>query len=305
MKHSIRFFSGKSFSTEDIELIKWTVKKYPQLARRELAETICEFLDWVTDGGNPKHVQCGAFLERLETEGMIELPEKKKQKQVQNLGRVSTADKAAMLEVVKSEPADISECGLVELVIADDATKRRRWRMHVEQYHMLGYKQTFGCRIQYFIVSEGVELGCMQFSASSWALKERDHWIGWSSDIRKKHLRFIINNSRFLIYPWVHVPNLASRALSAAARRIEKDWLQAFCYAPVLLETFVDTSHFKGTCYKAANWIYLGDTQGRGRNDRNKESLLTRKAIYMYPLRRDFRAVLLGEKPWKAVNPDE
>jgi hypothetical protein len=124
-------------------------------------------------------------------------------------------------------------------------------------------------------------------------------------DDRKARLNLIVNNSRYLIFPWVHIKNLASKALSLAAKQIREDWLQEYCYAPVLLETFVDLAHFKGTCYKAANWRYLGETKGRGRMDRNKEYALSKKAIFMYPLQDDFKAVLKGEKPCKAVNPDE
>jgi hypothetical protein len=114
-----------------------------------------------------------------------------------------------------------------------------------------------------------------------------------------------VNNSRYLIFPWVKIKNLASCALSIVSKRIQKDWLRKYCYAPVLLETFVDLEYFQGTCYKAANWINLGKTKGRGRMDRNKEYALSQKAIFMYPLEKDFKEILKGEKPFKVVNPDE
>ena len=145
----------------------------------------------------------------------------------------------------------------------------------------------------------------MQFSASAWELEERDKWLDWTVDDRKVRLNLIINNSRFLIFPWIHIRNLASKTLSLAAKQIQEDWLREYCYAPVLMETFVDLAHFKGTCYKAANWIYLGETKGRGRMDRNTEYALSKKAIFMYPLQKDFKAVLKGEKACKMVNPDE
>lgn len=145
----------------------------------------------------------------------------------------------------------------------------------------------------------------MQFSASSWALAEREKWIGWTVDDRKARLHLIVNNSRFLIFPWVHIRNLASKALSLAAKQIQEDWLRKYCYALVLLETFVVLEHFTGTCYKAANWIYLGETKGRGRMDRHTERALSKKAIFMYPLQDDSKAVLKGEKACKAVKPDE
>lgn len=162
---------------------------------------------------------------------------------------------------------------------------------------MLGDKQVFGSRLAYFIKSRETILGCLQFSASSWALSTRDEWIGWKVQDRKQRLQLIVNNSRFLILPWVSVKNLASKVLSLAIKQLQEDWLREYCYAPVLLETFVDTSHFAGTCYKASNWTYLGETQGRGRMDRKKEYALSRKAIYMYPLQKDFKDCLKGIKP--------
>ncbi len=137
-----------------------------------------------------------------------------------------------------------------------------RWRAYINRYHILKYKSVFGSRLQYFIKSGDTELGCLQFSASSWALSERDKWIGWTVDDRKARLNLIVNNSRFLIFPWVHIRNLASKALSLAAKQIQDDWLRQYCYAPVLMETFVDLAHFKGTCYKAANWYILAKPKG-------------------------------------------
>jgi len=170
---------------------------------------------------------------------------------------------------------------------------------------MLGDKLVFGSRLYYFIKSSDIELGCIQFSASAWALEERDAWIDWTIIDRKARLNLIVNNSRYLIFPWVNIKNLASKALALVTKQIQEDWLREFCYAPVLIETFVDVEHFKGTCYKAANWKYLGETKGRGRMDKNKEYALSKKAIFMYPLQRDFKEVLQGKKPFKAVNPDE
>jgi hypothetical protein len=170
---------------------------------------------------------------------------------------------------------------------------------------MLGYKRAYGAQIRYFIRSGNDDLGCLQFSASAWALAPRDKWIGWLPQARKARLHLIVNNSRFLVLPWVQVKNMASRALSLVARRIESDWLHEYNYAPVLLETFVDSAYYKGTCYKASNWSYLGQTQGRGRYDRYHENQLTDKAIYVYPLHRRFRSILKGDEPYKVVLPDE
>jgi hypothetical protein len=165
----------------------------------------------------------------------------------------------------------------------------------VGRYHYLGYQRPFGAHQRYFIVSrkaEALRLGCLLFAASAWAVAARDGWIGWSARARAERLNWVINNSRFLIFPWVRIANLASRALGLVTRRVGQDWQRRYGYRPVLLETFVDPQRYRGTCYQAANWIGLGETAGRGRLDRHKRYLSTRKLVYVYPLRPDFRRVL-------------
>jgi hypothetical protein len=296
MDNTIRVFSGRTFSPEDIEMIKWARKTYPKLPRYEFAGTVCELLGWTTPAGRAKQIQCVAFLEKLEAEGIIQLPPVDTTKQ--NKCRVRRKEYKFDTRERKGEVNDYEP---VRLVIAKPGEELKRWRAYVNQYHMLGDKQVFGSRLQYFVMSGDIELGCMQFSASAWSLEERDKWIGWTKDDRKARLHLIVNNSRFLIFPWVHIRNLASKALSLAAKQIQQDWLREYCYAPVLLETFVDLEFFHGTCYKAANWIYLGDTKGAGRTGR--KDTLSRKAIFMYPLQDDFKACLKGEKPYKVVAP--
>ena len=300
MENTIIVFSGRNFTSEDIELIKWTRNKYQKLSRDELAGTVCEFLNWTTSAGRPKTSQCVAFLEKLEKDGIIELPPA-----VTRAKKVSNSiipDYDIDTTLITGELKDFES---IHLDIARAGGELKLWRKYVNDYHMLGDKQVFGSRLHYFVNSGEVKLGCMQFSASSWALESRDKWIGWGVEDRKARLHLIVNNSRFLIFPWVNIKNLASKALALAIKQIQNDWLREYCYGPVLLETFVDLSHFAGTCYKASNWTYLGETKGRGRMDRNSEYTLSRKAIYMYPLQKDFKDCLKGLKPCKVVNPDE
>ena len=197
---------------------------------------------------------------------------------------------------------DLADYDKIRLIRAETPVEKKRFRSYIEAYHMLGYKRTFGSRLFYFIVSGDVELGCMQFSASSWTLKKRDAWIGWTKEDRAQRLHLIVNNSRFLIFPWVHIPNLASHVLSLASRQIQADYMRIYYYEPVLLETFVDPGHFLGTCYQAANWDYLGTTLGSGRT--GKRGDVNEKDIYMYPLCKDFRKYWTGEKAYKKGDPD-
>jgi len=287
-----RKYFGREITAEDIELVKWMLDSYKSLSRKEVIYTISEALEWTRpEDGAPRAWQCRVCLEALEAEGLITLP----------------AAKAAVKTTVSflnmpSPLETITESGPVELKVPNGADENKRWRSYIEQYHTLGYKRENGVSLRYFILSHGAELGCMQFSSAAWALEDRDKWIGWNKDEKAANLRLIANNTRYLILPWVQVPNLASRALGRAARQIQGDWLCKYGYAPALLETFVDSSLYKGTCYKAANWEQVGVTKGRGRYDRYNRQELTKKLIFVYPLQKDFREVLLGQKPYRRMD---
>lgn len=164
----------------------------------------------------------------------------------------------------------------------------------MDTYHYLGSGPLCGAQIRYLVKSSNFGwLGGLAFSAAAWQLGPRDRWIGWSPEARQEHLSQVVCNSRFLILPQVHVPNLASHALSLAAGRLAQDWVERYGVPPVLLETFVERDRFGGTCYRAANWQYLGTTQGRGRQDRSRMASVPVKDIYVYPLLPNFRDILL------------
>jgi hypothetical protein len=304
MEKSVREYAGRTFSEEDIETIIWTRKTFRQQSEKELACTICETLEWLTISGLPKYTACKGFLRQLAAEGIIDLPDSQGRYKAKTGGRERKA--AERVNALPDRMEEITEVEDIQLDIAQAGPRLQLLRAYLQKYHKLGDAGAYGDKIYYFIIDQdGRELGCMRFSVASWALEERDKWIGWTAEQRKPRLFLIANQSRYLIFPWVRVKNLSSRVLSLAARRISGDWLERYCYEPVLLETFVDTAHFAGTSYKAANWTYVGQSKGRGRNDRYSTYALSLKDIYMYPLRRDFREVLKGEKPFKAVKPDE
>ena len=302
MEEGIREYSGRKFSEEDISLIITTTELYPRLSQREMASTVCELIGWVTPDGKPKRRQCVEYLRQLEDEGLVKLPAIRTKKVESKKEGQEISTTRSVLE--STDEREITECGKIKLEIARPGKTLERWRKYVRTYHKLGDPSVYGSQIRYIITSEGQDLGCLLFSASSWALAPREEWIGWTTADKKSYLHLIVNNSRFLVLPQIRIKNFGSMALSAATRQIQKDWLEEYCYAPVLIETFVEPP-YKGTSYKASNWIYIGDTQGRGRNDRYNERALTRKAIYVLPLQRDFRDILMGKKPCKAVDPDE
>jgi hypothetical protein len=295
-----RVFSGQKFCNEDLELIRELTRTYTNLSQWELASTICELIGWVQANGKPKTMQCTQFLHKLADEGEIKLPALR--------GYTAKSDRKKNSEATKDiswiDTSEFTESVPIKLEIVRPGEGLQQWRTYMSTYHRLGDPNVHGSQMRYTIRTEGGrDLGCMLFSASAWSLKPRDEWIGWSAEDRKTKLQLVVNHSRFLIFPWIRVKFLASRSLSMAVRRIQRDWLDDYCYAPVLIETFVDSTLYKGTSYEAANWICLGETQGRGRNDKHTERTLTKKAIFVYPLQRNFRAVLNGEKPWKAVEP--
>jgi len=288
---------GREFTEEELDEVVETVEIFRNLSRTELAITICEHLGWYTPAGNHKFISAFNLLENLEKQEKVELPEKQKRKRGTRGVKKITARTDAKGEIIGT----VSTFNPVGLKLVRNKDERELWNEYVERYHILGYKEPFGARQRYFIIGEVKNkeeiLGCLLFSAAAWALEERDKWIGWEEKHRSMYLNGIVNNTRFLIFPWVKIKNLASKALSLATRRIRNDWKERYNYRPVLLETFVDEERYRGTCYKAANWKYLGRTKGRGRQDRYNKHLSSPKLIYMYPLVKDFRSYLKGERP--------
>ena len=283
--------SGRVFSAGEVEQIQETVEVFSKLSRFELAQTLCEHLGWVTAKGHYKLDACLKALRKLEQWGQIQLP------------RVQACQVRKGKPLEWGEPSDpgspvvgsVEDFEPVELAAVEARAEVKLWNQYVGRYHYLGYQRPFGAHQRYFIVSQKAEpqrLGCLLFAASAWAVGVRDEWIGWSASTRAQRLNWVVNNSRFLIFPWVRMANLASRALGLAARQVGEDWQRRYGYRPVLLETFVDPERYRGTCYQAANWVGLGETTGRGRMDRHTRYLSTRKRVYVYPLRADFRRVL-------------
>lgn len=279
---------GREISIEEIEEIRETVSVFHRLSREELAVTICEHLEWYSASGTPKADACLNLLGKLESEGLLRLPEK----------HVSVRKAPGKPYTSKrTEPRSSIECSLkdmghVRVEVVRGAEETELWNEYVHRYHYLGYKQPFGCFARYFVESEHGRLGCLLFSGASKALRERDRWIGWSRSSRPRNLGRVVNNTRFVIFPWVRVKNLASHVLGQAVRRIEEDWEERWSYRPVLLETFVDPKYFDGTCYRAANWQYLGMTTGEGLVRKGRSYTTSPKKIFVKPLMDDFRTIL-------------
>jgi hypothetical protein len=286
------FLAGREFTAQEIKDIQETVRVFWRLSWTELVQTICEHLDWVTPAGRYKVDSCAKALIKLEALGLVKLPTRRECK-VSRQEIIFGTRTDAVDEIVGT----VRDIAPVELEGVAGREQIGLWNEYVHRYHPLGYKRPFGAHQRYFIMGNlNRRLGCLLFASSAWALAERDAWIGWRERDRAQRLNWVVANTRFLVFPWVRIKNLASKALSLAAGRIREDWQQRYGYKPVLLETFVEVERYRGVCYQAANWIHLGVTAGRGRMDRHTQYLSTPKAIYVYPLEADFRSLLRGER---------
>ncbi|MCP4283246.1 MAG: DUF4338 domain-containing protein, partial [Gammaproteobacteria bacterium] len=243
---------------EDINHIRFILQRFPRLSRKEVTHTLCETLNWLTPAGRPKVDACFKLLHRLEREAYICLPAKREQYSHpgarQQPQPIRPTGRASPLEM------SLAELGPVELIPLVDKKQRALCDGYIQRYHPLGYKKPFGYVQRYFIEAGSHRLGCILLSGPAKELTARDHWIGWTDRQRLKNLPWVLNNSRFLLFPWVRVANLASHVLGQLARRVTDDWEECWGYRPVLLETFVDPAHFHGGCYRAAGWELLGRT---------------------------------------------
>ncbi len=289
---SSEMFCGQAISRDLLGEIAVIVETFPKLTRTELANTICELFSWKRPTGKLKTVECRQFLERLDARGLIRLPACNHKFIRQTKPSV---DRTGRTECPSIISAKLSELAPLWLNRVRNHNQRQLWYEYMDRYHYLGYRIPFGAQLRYFIQSaiNQNRLGCLQFSSPAWRLAARDNWIGWSDKQRRRNLQKIITNSRFLIFPWVRVKNLASSVLSLAIRTVPDDWFDCYGSRPVLMETFVDQQQYKGTCYRAANWVHVGETTGRGRMDRqNTRKGMAVKDIYLYPLSKRFREAL-------------
>lgn len=296
---------GQEIDAELIGRIKATVEREAHISRRELSRRVCEWAGWKGANGKSQEVSCRKLLLDLHKRSVIELPVAQPWKSP----RVQRQRGDYEIPGVSGPQDGLKALGKIEVVPVTNRKTRESWIWNsmLDQYHYLGSGPLCGAQIRYLVKSETAGwVGALSFSAPALRLKMRDQWIGWSDKARDRNLHRVVCNSRFLVLPQVRAFNLASRILSLAVRRIASDWDERYGYRPVLVETFVDPSRFKGTCYRAANWIKLGETAGRGTPYPNGKVSDCKKMIFAYPLCSDWRNVLATEPPpglWKKPRP--
>jgi hypothetical protein len=282
-------YCGRLFSDSELDVIRQIIASPQQHpTRAAIARALCSALGWYKPDGLPKVMSAKVALLRMERDGLLTLP----------APTCSYTPCRGVKLTAASDPQPelyCSSCRNVRLERVSSKAQSRLWNELISRYHYLGYRPLPGAQIRYLAKQQETLLAVLGFGAAAWKVAARDSFIGWTPDQRTARLHLVVNNARFLVLPWVHVPNLASHVLALAARQVYRDWPELYGYQPVLLETFVERKRFAGTCYKAANWIHVGRTTGRGKLDRHHRRRIPVKDVYLFPLHRHFRRILTGE----------
>jgi hypothetical protein len=283
---------GRWIEPTDVSLVRDLVSTHPEWSRYRLSRELCARWDWRTPRGEWKDMAARSLLNKLHHRGWIQLPQPRMLSPNRHRLR-PPPPRAWDTTPIRGTLRSLGGIGVEE--VSEEPTQRSEVRSALASFHYLGYRAPVGENLQYTVRDgSGRLLAVMVFGAAAWKCAVRDQWIGWEPRQREKGLGKIANHSRFLILPWVEVFHLASQVLGAVARRIAGDWQRKYGHEVVLLETFVESGRFQGTCYRAANWLALGTTTGRSRQDRERTLRVPLKEIFVLPLRADFRREVIG-----------
>lgn len=290
---SSRITSPSSITEEQLTELQTLLDQEGKQGRTHISKRLCELWNWRTANGHLRDITCRQYLRRLEERGIIALPN-----MLRSGRKAGYHNRVKLLTHTEdlfhySFHGSLNQQPQLRIEILRGTTKEQIYKRLIVSYHYLGYNQQAGEQLKYIVYAGDAEIACVGFGASALKIKSRDDYIGWNRTIQQRNLQKIVNNNRFLILPWVQVKHLASYVLGNVLRRLRQDWWEYYRREIVLVETFVDCERFRGTCYKAANWIYVGKTQGRGRNDRANAYARTVKDVYLYALLKNFRQELL------------
>jgi hypothetical protein len=291
MKNKIIYkYRGRSLVSKDIEFKRELIKNNPKSSRRDLSKKLCVAWNWVQENGTLKDMVCRGLMLGLHREGQISLPEIRRETFNPFLNRKSP-------DKMTSANSEVLECSLKELGPLTIKQVRQSkeediFNSYIETYHYLSYTQPVGEHMKYMVYAGDRPIACLAWCSPVRHLSSRDKYIGWSPEIRTKNLHFIAYNTRYLIFPWVKVPHLASHLLGRMSKIVPTDWKAHYNHTIFFLETFVEPERYKGTCYRASNWISIGETTGRGIKNKSKKAILPVKEVFVYPLKKDFRKSL-------------
>ena len=277
-------YSARVFDAAALEQVRDILRAHAGASRQQLSYRVCEALDWRKSDGSLKDMSARVALLGLYRDGLIELPPPQRRFEPQRSysRRTPQGEPGLVLE------APLSALGPVRLEPVERADSAL-WNELIDRYHYLGYKPLPGAQLRYFAYAGEHLVAVLGFGAAAWQTAPRDHWIGWNREQRQRHLSAVLNNARLLILPWIRVPSLASKLLGLAARTLPGHWQARYGYRPWLLETFVEAERFSGTCYRAANWLCVGETQGRGKLGDHRLGQVPVKTVWLYPLVADCR----------------
>ena len=269
-------------------MIRGLIAEHPSRHRLALSRLVCERLDWRRPDAQLKDMSCRVALLRMQRDGLIRLPPPQRGSGNGRLLHLRTPQAEPQLPII----ASVHELPDLQLRPPANRAETLLWREYVDRYHYLGYTPLPGAQLRYLATSQHQILAVLGFGACAWKVAPRDRFIAWNPQQRQARLHLVVNNARFLIPPWVQIKNLASSLLARVCRRLPDDWQARYGYRPLLVETFVQSDRFAGTSYRAANWIHVGQTQGRGKLDVHKLRALPKKDIWLYPLSPQFRSHL-------------
>jgi hypothetical protein len=281
-------YCGRDFTEEELAWIRRLIAEEPKRTRFDISQQVCRAFGWHKPDGGLKEMSCRVALLRMHREGLITLPPPRRKNGNGKAYTRRTPEAEPRLHV----PLPPGALATLEVELVSTRKQSALWNEYIARYHYLGYKPLPGAQLRYMVSFRNEEVALFGFGASAWKTASRDRFIGWSCEQRKARLHLVVNNARFLILPWVQCRNLASKALSLVTKRLALDWQERYGYKPVLIETFVQSDRFHGTSYKAANWIHVGETQGRGKLDVKHEHAIPKKDIWLYPLSKNFKQVL-------------
>ncbi len=275
---------GRHITPKDIKVICRLITHNSDWHRTRLSKELCKRWGWRTDTGLLKDMACRSMLRKLDKKGLIKLPAPlhngNRKRRILNVPHVC--------EPIETDLQIVLPIKLI--AIQGRGAEDNLFHCLMDRYHYLGCKGHVGEHMKYYAVDRHDRpLACLLFGSAAWKIAPRDQFIGWNRNARKQNLKLITNNTRFLILPWIRIPHLASSILGACLRRIRKDWMQKYGHGLFMIETFVDRSRFAGTCYRAANWFSVGQSRGRGRQDRHHRIQVPIKEIYVYPLTTDYK----------------
>ena len=280
----------RPISRQDLVLIRGLIEQEGSRGRTYISKRRCEIWDWRQPNGRFREIACRELLRKLQAKSLIELPAMlrpaRRPGYRNRIGSPNLLDRAALTQAL----SELRE--QIEVTLIRSRDQFELFKDLIGNFHYLGYQQPTGAQLKYLAHYQNQPIACLSFGPAAYKVAVRDQFIGWSPALRQERLPWVVNNDRFLIVPWVKVSNLASFLLSRCVRRLRSDWQGIYNHDLALVETFVQADRFKGSCYAAANWRCVGQSRGRGRNDRFKQQALPLKTLWLRPLRKNFRDIL-------------